>query len=182
MQYCNGNALDHAQKKKNVPLSKSLFIPFKYALASVGLIGGKSAQQKRHCFHPGASNLGREGIGFKDAAPITGKQMMTAMFGYIWPKVGLLQIIIFSVMQILIFAPADSQFFLQEDKEIKNRVKLAIGLLIGAKLLNVCVPFLFKYGIDTFNTAGNLGTPPETVATVATSVLIGCKIFFKLII
>ena len=58
---------------------------------------------------------------------------------------------------------------------------MAIGLLVGAKLLNVSVPFLFKYGVDTFNTAGSLGTPPETVATVATSILIGCKHFIYII-
>ncbi|XP_033227058.1 ATP-binding cassette sub-family B member 7, mitochondrial [Belonocnema kinseyi] len=143
---CNGNALDHAQKKKNVREPKPLFTPVKYALASVGLIGEKVVQQKRHCFHPGSSNLGREGIGFKDAAPVTATQMLTSMFDYIWPK---------------------------DDEEIKKRVKMAIVLLIGAKVLNVSVPFLFKYGVDTFSTAGSLGTSPETVATIATSILIG---------
>lgn len=104
-QCCNGNALDHAQKKKNVPQLKPLFTPVKYALATVGLIGGKVVQQKRHCFHPGSSNLGRVGIGFKDAAPVTPTQMLTSMFHYIWPKVRSLIIRLFlkSDMIFLLF-------------------------------------------------------------------------------
>ena len=56
-------------------------------------------------------------------------------------------------------------------------MKLAFGLLIGAKVLNVCVPFLFKYAVDTFNvgTAEAMATAPNTVATVGTAMLVGCK-------
>lgn len=63
-----------------------------------------------------------------------------------------------------------------------------MGLLIGAKVLNVLVPFIFKYAVDVLNTASindsaimDLTTAPATVATVATSLLVGCKrrfIFF----
>lgn len=80
---------------------------------------------------------------------------------------------------------------MQDDPEIRNRVKVAVSLLIGAKVLNVCVPFIFKYAIDALNSqhiasTGNailsLDTAPETVATAATTLLIGCmyiKLFKK---
>jgi ATP-binding cassette subfamily B (MDR/TAP) protein 7 len=60
-------------------------------------------------------------------------------------------------------------------------VKIALGLLIGAKVLNVCVPFIFKHAIDVFNvgaTGAALTTAPETVATVGTALLVGCKIIY----
>lgn len=76
--------------------------------------------------------------------------MIQAMLQYIWPP---------------------------DDKAIRKRVMLAVQLLIGAKLLNVAVPFIFKYGVDALNTGGtlNMNTPSDTVLTVATSLLIGCK-------
>lgn len=67
-----------------------------------------------------------------------------------------------------------------------------MGLLIGAKVLNVLVPFIFKYAVDALNTHTatingsaimDLTTAPATVATVATSLLVGCKrrfIFFRI--
>lgn len=72
----------------------------------------------------------------------------------------------------------------QDDPEIKNRVKLAVALLVGSKVLNVAVPFLFKHAIDSLNAASvaaggeailSMGTAPEAITTVATSILIGCK-------
>lgn len=72
----------------------------------------------------------------------------------------------------------------QDDPDIRKRVKIAIGLLVGAKVLNVFVPFIFKYAVDTLNAhtaaatgtaAMGLATAPATVATVATSLLVGCK-------
>lgn len=81
--------------------------------------------------------------------------MLTAMLQYIWPA---------------------------DDKNTRDRVKLAVGLLIGAKMLNVCVPFMFKYSIDYLNASGTLTltTAPETVVTVATSMLLGCK-YYKIL-
>ncbi|XP_043464236.1 iron-sulfur clusters transporter ABCB7, mitochondrial [Leptopilina heterotoma] len=146
LKYCNGNALNEAQKKKNEPFSKKLFNPVKNALASVGIINSKSVLQKRHCFHPGISNLDREGIGVRNSTSITTSQMITAMFSHIWPK---------------------------NEKDIRNRVKIAISLLIGAKILNVSVPFLFKYGIDSMSTTQSLGSSPEAIAAVATSIFVG---------
>lgn len=72
----------------------------------------------------------------------------------------------------------------QDDPEIRKRVKIAVGLLVGAKVLNAVVPFTFKYAVDMLNahsvaTTGTavmgLTTAPATVATVATSLLLGCK-------
>lgn len=67
---------------------------------------------------------------------------------------------------------------MQDDQDIRNRVKVAVGLLVGAKVLNVGVPFLFKHAIDTLNGGGMLGvgSAPETVVTMATTLLVGCKI------
>ncbi|CAG9767924.1 unnamed protein product [Ceutorhynchus assimilis] len=109
-----------------------------------------SPQPARGCFHPGASVLSRDAIPLEGSKPVTGTQMITGMLQYIWPK---------------------------DNKEIRDRVKLAVSLLIGAKLMNVCVPFIFKYSIDYLNVQSgsvlNLDSAPETVATVATSLLLG---------
>ncbi|XP_044751812.1 iron-sulfur clusters transporter ABCB7, mitochondrial [Coccinella septempunctata] len=104
-------------------------------------------QPSRGCFHPGASVLTRETLPI-DGKPVTGIQMIHAMLQYIWPK---------------------------DNKAIRDRVTLAVGLLIGAKLMNVAVPFVFKYSIDYLNAANtlNMNSAPATVATVATSMLLG---------
>lgn len=75
--------------------------------------------------------------------------MIKAMLLYIWPK---------------------------DDDTIRNRVSLAVGLLIGAKVMNVGVPFIFKYAVDYLNVGNNLNmdSAPATVLTVATSLLLGC--------
>lgn len=65
-------------------------------------------------------------------------------------------------------------YYLQNDVKIKKRVTLALGLLIGAKVLNVSVPFLFKYAIDGLNTGLSMNTPLDAVTTAATTLMIGC--------
>ena len=68
-----------------------------------------------------------------------------------------------------------------------------MGLLVGAKVLNVLVPFIFKYAIDILNAhtsamsgsaVMNLTSAPATVATVAMSLLVGCKdiLFWNILI
>ncbi|XP_043784144.1 iron-sulfur clusters transporter ABCB7, mitochondrial isoform X1 [Apis laboriosa] len=152
---CSRNVIDHTQKKKNMLQSKSIVTSVKIPLIISGFTGGKSGQQKRDCFHPGVSSLSRECIHFQEKEPIKSKNMIRAMLRYIWPE---------------------------DDPEIRKRVKIAVGLLISAKALNVGVPFIFKYAIDILNdqymsTTGttilNMETAPETVATVITSLLIG---------
>ncbi|XP_024868906.1 ATP-binding cassette sub-family B member 7, mitochondrial-like [Temnothorax curvispinosus] len=152
---CSGNVIDRAQKKKNVPQSKSVVPPVKFVSVVTGLTGAKPGQQKRNCFHPGVSGLSRDAIDLRDKPSITSTDMLKAMLRYIWPE---------------------------DDPEIRKRVKIAMGLLVGAKVLNVFVPFIFKYAIDILNahTAAmsgsavmDLTTAPATVATVATSLLVG---------
>ena len=54
------------------------------------------------------------------------------------------------------------------------RVLISLSLLGGAKVLNVCVPFLFKGAIDHLNVL-SVDTMPETAMTVTTAILLGCK-------
>lgn len=79
-----------------------------------------------------------------------GRDMLRAMVEYIWPK---------------------------DNPEVKRRVLLALGLLVGAKVLNISVPFFFKYSIDYLNELSgnrlNLETPEETIGTIVISLLIG---------
>lgn len=66
---------------------------------------------------------------------------------------------------------------------IRKRVTLALGLLAAAKILNVCVPFMLKYAMDELNDklspGGDalltMGSAPETVLTVTTTLLISCE-------
>lgn len=107
-------------------------------------------QPVRGCFHPGVSSISRENIQLTEKGPITGQEMIKAMLLYIWPK---------------------------DDEAIRNRVSLAVGLLVGAKIMNVAVPFIFKYSVDYLNVGNtlNMNSAPETIVTVATSLLLGCK-------
>ncbi|PSN52938.1 hypothetical protein C0J52_03630 [Blattella germanica] len=112
-------------------------------------------QAIRKCFHPGASSLSREAFPL-EGEPVTSKDMLRGMMTYIWP---------------------------QDDAAVRKRVCVALGLLAGAKVLSVGVPFLFKFAVDHLNktlpaTASgdaflNMATAPDTVLTVATSLLIG---------
>ncbi|XP_034190015.1 ATP binding cassette subfamily B member 7 isoform X3 [Osmia lignaria lignaria] len=149
----SGSAIHRTQKKSALHLK--FITPIKFPLPIPGFREGKSGQQKRDCFHPGVSSLSQESIDLQEKEPVTSSDMIKAMLQYIWPR---------------------------DDPEIRNRVKVAVSLLIGAKVLNVCVPFIFKYAIDAINSqhiasTGNailsLDTAPETVVTAATTLLIG---------
>ncbi|XP_063621548.1 iron-sulfur clusters transporter ABCB7, mitochondrial isoform X1 [Cydia splendana] len=110
--------------------------------------------QKRDCFHPGASVLSREDINLGDAKPVSGADMIRGMLAYIWP---------------------------QDNAAIRNRVMLSLSLLFGAKIMNVTVPFLFKYAVDEVNaataTSGDallgMATVPQALGTTAFSLLVG---------
>ncbi|XP_015906708.1 iron-sulfur clusters transporter ABCB7, mitochondrial [Parasteatoda tepidariorum] len=103
----------------------------------------------RPCFHPGASTLLVSQVGIP-SKEMQGWTIVKKMFNYIWPK---------------------------DKPEIRRRVVLALGLLVGAKLLNIEVPFLFKYAVDYLNLhAGqglNIDTPSSTIITVATAIILG---------
>ncbi|KAG5678099.1 hypothetical protein PVAND_007801 [Polypedilum vanderplanki] len=86
-----------------------------------------------------------ESIGDVRAPEVSGSQMLRAMMAYVWPK---------------------------DDDFIRKRVIISLSLLGGAKLLNVCVPFLFKGAIDYLNVL-QMGTPTETTAAIISSMLIG---------
>lgn len=66
---------------------------------------------------------------------------------------------------------------------IRRRVMLSLSLLFGAKVMNVTVPFLFKYAVDEVNnmTAAHgdallgMATVPQALGTTAFSLLLGCK-------
>ncbi|PRD26981.1 UNVERIFIED_CONTAM: Abcb7 [Trichonephila clavipes] len=103
----------------------------------------------RPCFHPGASNILTAQIG-TPSENVQGWAIVKKMITYIWPK---------------------------DRPEIRRRVIFSVGLLVGAKLLNIEVPFLFKYTIDYLNShtglALNLETAPSTIVTVATALILG---------
>jgi hypothetical protein len=56
--------------------------------------------------------------------------------------------------------------------EMKGRVVASLALLVGAKLINVQVPFILKDAIDTLNIAVETGT---IATSVPISALIGCN-------
>ncbi|XP_067643916.1 iron-sulfur clusters transporter ABCB7, mitochondrial isoform X3 [Eurosta solidaginis] len=105
-------------------------------------------QTLRSChIHLGSTDVG-SALGKLDAPEVTSKAMLRAMMHYIWPK---------------------------EDALVRKRVAISLSLLVGSKLMTVCVPFLFKGAVDTLNTMNtlNMDTPADTVLSVATAMLIG---------
>ena len=63
---------------------------------------------------------------------------------------------------------------------------IASGFLVSAKLLNISVPFLFKYAVDYLNTALDSplvlnGDPQMTVFATTSAILIGCNYLYLLI-
>lgn len=81
---------------------------------------------------------------------VNSARILSAMLSYVWPK---------------------------DRPDLRARVAISLGLLAGAKLTNVMVPFMFKYAVDELNQMSghmlNLNDAPSTVATMATAVLIG---------
>lgn len=80
---------------------------------------GLGQQPIRHCFHHPGASLGNEHPATTDGPEITQVEMMKGMMSYIWPK---------------------------DNSLIRRRVCLSVALLVGAKTLNVGVPFIFKSG------------------------------------
>ncbi|KAG6544792.1 hypothetical protein Mapa_013818 [Marchantia paleacea] len=58
-----------------------------------------------------------------------------------------------SIADMRILRTLSSYLWPKENPEFRRRVLVALGLLIGSKVLNVQVPFLFKYAIDSLSTA-----------------------------
>ncbi|XP_053672171.1 iron-sulfur clusters transporter ABCB7, mitochondrial isoform X2 [Anopheles nili] len=99
----------------------------------------------RHCFHVGHHPASGESIGTYDGPEITATDMIKAMATYIWPK---------------------------DDAMVRKRVLISLSLLGGAKVLNVCVPFLFKMGVDNLNLL-SMDTVPQAASALTISVLLG---------
>ncbi|XP_072940337.1 iron-sulfur clusters transporter ABCB7, mitochondrial isoform X2 [Epargyreus clarus] len=94
-------------------------------------------------------------INLGDAKPVTGTDMIRGMMEYVWPK---------------------------DNEMIRKRVMLSLSLLFGAKVMNVTVPFLFKYAVDEVNQAMTtpagdallgMATVPQALSTSAFSLLAG---------
>lgn len=63
------------------------------------------------------------------------------------------------VGDVQIFRTLASYLWMKDNYEFRLRVITALGFLVGAKVLNVQVPFLFKLAVDWLTTAtGNAGT------------------------
>ncbi|XP_076594684.1 iron-sulfur clusters transporter ABCB7, mitochondrial isoform X1 [Chaetodon auriga] len=116
---------------------------------------------KRTCWHGNAG--GRLNADPKNVlTEVNSTQILSAMLSYVWPK---------------------------NRPDLRARVAISLGLLAGAKITNVMVPFMFKYAVDELNQMSghmlNLNDAPSTVATMATAVLIGygvsraCAAFFN---
>lgn len=76
---------------------------------------------------------------------IKSSEIFKAMLVYIWPE---------------------------NDPFIRNRVMVALSLLIGSKLLNVSIPFLFKGAVDNLNVLST-ATAPDTALTVCSAIVLG---------
>jgi len=103
----------------------------------------------RTCYHPGVSQLAREDNSVvKQKKDVTSRDMINAMASYLWPK---------------------------NNPAVKTRVVTALSLLVGAKVVNTSVPFIFKHAVDTLNTANtlNMDSPEAAVTTVVVASLIG---------
>ncbi|XP_053734666.1 iron-sulfur clusters transporter ABCB7, mitochondrial [Synchiropus splendidus] len=104
---------------------------------------------KRTCWHGHAG--GRLNADPKNVLKeVRSSEILSAMVSYVWPK---------------------------DRPDLRARVAISLGLLAGAKITNVMVPFMFKYAVDELNQMSghmlNLNDAPSTVATMATAMLIG---------
>ncbi|XP_066105406.1 iron-sulfur clusters transporter ABCB7, mitochondrial isoform X1 [Saccopteryx bilineata] len=105
--------------------------------------------EKRTCWHGhaggGLHTDPKEGL--KD---VDTQKIIKAMLSYVWPK---------------------------DRPDLRARVAISLGFLGCAKAMNIVVPFMFKYAVDSLNQMSgnmlNLSDAPNTVATMATAVLIG---------
>ncbi|XP_073677296.1 iron-sulfur clusters transporter ABCB7, mitochondrial-like [Garra rufa] len=104
---------------------------------------------ERQCWHGNAGG-GLSADPKNVLKEVNSSKILAAMWMYVWPK---------------------------DRPDLRARVAISLGLLAGAKITNVMVPFMFKYAVDGLNQMSghmlNLSDAPNTVATMATAVLIG---------
>jgi ATP-binding cassette subfamily B (MDR/TAP) protein 7 len=65
---------------------------------------------------------------------------------------------------------------------VRRRVLVALGLLLGSKILNVQVPFFFKHAVDALNTAGvdNIVLVPVALLLAYGAARAGASLFNEL--
>ncbi|XP_041930121.1 ATP-binding cassette sub-family B member 7, mitochondrial [Alosa sapidissima] len=104
---------------------------------------------KRTCWH-GHAGGGLNADPKNVLKEVNSTKILSAMMSYVWPK---------------------------DRPDLRARVAISLGLLAVSKMTNVTVPFMFKYAVDELNQMSghmlNLNDAPNTVATIATAVLIG---------
>ncbi|XP_051505400.1 iron-sulfur clusters transporter ABCB7, mitochondrial-like isoform X2 [Myxocyprinus asiaticus] len=104
---------------------------------------------ERQCWH-GHAGGGLNADPKNVLKEVNSTKILGAMMTYVWPK---------------------------DRPDLRARVAISLGLLAGAKITNVTVPFMFKYAVDGLNQMSghmlNLSDAPNTVATMATTILIG---------
>ncbi|XP_062331784.1 iron-sulfur clusters transporter ABCB7, mitochondrial isoform X1 [Osmerus eperlanus] len=105
--------------------------------------------EKRTCWH-GHAGGGLNADPKNVLKEVNSATILSAMLSYVWPK---------------------------DRPDLRARVVISLGLLVGAKMTNIMVPFMLKYAVDELNQMSghmlNLSDAPSTVATMATAVLIG---------
>lgn len=78
----------------------------------------------------------------------TDAMILRRLFGYIWPA---------------------------DNPSIRYRVVTAFGLLLAAKLANVAVPFIFKYGVDVISGDAPILLSSCSPTTMAVTTMLTCK-------
>ncbi|XP_039264608.2 iron-sulfur clusters transporter ABCB7, mitochondrial-like [Styela clava] len=93
---------------------------------------------------PGSSSVvGRiEGV---ESTPVGAKKILKFMMSYVWPK---------------------------DKPQVRKRVVLSLSLLAGAKIMNVQVPFLFKYAVDNISAMAT-NSPELAVFTTVYFLILG---------
>ncbi|KAM3911796.1 iron-sulfur clusters transporter ABCB7, mitochondrial [Leptodactylus fuscus] len=120
-----------------------------HLLDAAKVLSSKPSTPIRTCWH-GHAGGGLHSDPKQGLKEVDSKKILKAMFSYVWPK---------------------------DRPDLRARVAISLGLLAGAKGMNIVVPFMFKYAVDNLNEISgnvlNLADAPNTVATIATAVLIG---------
>ncbi|XP_077322818.1 iron-sulfur clusters transporter ABCB7, mitochondrial [Lithobates pipiens] len=121
----------------------------RHLLDAAKILSGWPSTHIRSCWHGNAGG-GLHTDPKEGLKEVDSRKILKAMFSYVWPK---------------------------DRPDLRARVAISLGLLAGAKGMNIVVPFMFKYAVDNLNEVSgnilNLADAPNTVATIATSVLIG---------
>ncbi|XP_069842504.1 iron-sulfur clusters transporter ABCB7, mitochondrial [Dendropsophus ebraccatus] len=120
-----------------------------HLLDAAKVLSGLPLTHIRTCWH-GHAGGGLHSDPRQGLKEVDSKKILKAMFSYVWPK---------------------------DRPDLRARVAISLGLLAGAKSMNIVVPFMFKYAVDSLNEVSgnvlNLADASSTVTTMATAVLIG---------